>query len=62
MPTMPAPRPYPTQPPPRPPDPHPGRTIREPEPKRLPDEQPLPNPDENDAPPQHVEAFNHSGG
>jgi hypothetical protein len=27
--------------------------MREPDPDRLPDEAPIPNPDENDAPPKH---------
>lgn len=28
--------------------------MREPDPERLPDEDPVPNPDENDAPPKHT--------
>ena len=56
MPTQPTPTPDPA-PPPMPPMPMPGpiKPIREPDPGRLPDEVPLPNPDENDAPPQRVE-------
>ncbi|PZM11945.1 hypothetical protein [Rhizobium tubonense] len=42
----------------QPPMPAPGWTpnvpIKEPEPDTLPDEAPLPNPDENDEPPQQV--------
>ncbi|OJY69438.1 MULTISPECIES: hypothetical protein [unclassified Rhizobium] len=41
-----------------PPMPEPGWTprppIEEPEPDRLPDEVPVPNPDENDEPPKHA--------
>ena len=45
------------KPPPMPPPPFPGqKPVREPDPSRLPDEAPLPNPDENDEPPHiHVE-------
>lgn len=32
----------------------PDPPIKEPEPDRLPDENPVPNPDENQNPPQHV--------
>lgn len=52
--TMPPPRSDPSRLPPRPPEPGQLPPIREPEPRRLPDEQPLPNPDESDAPPQHA--------
>ena len=39
---------------PNPPPPFPGQPIREPDPPRRPDEAPLPNPDENDAPPANL--------
>jgi len=32
----------------------PNEPIEEPEPDRLPDEIPVPNPDENDEPPKHA--------
>lgn len=48
----------PHEPVPEPPLPPPGwrpvPPIKEPEPEDMPDETPLPNPDENDAPPQQV--------
>lgn len=44
--------PIPDQPP-MPPDWKPDPPIKEPEPDILPDETPLPNPDENDEPPKH---------
>jgi hypothetical protein len=47
--------PLPDQPPMPPPGLPPSVPVKEPEPDRLPDEVPLPNPDENDEPPQHVE-------
>ena len=47
--------PIPDQPPMPPPGLPPSVPVKEPEPDRLPDEVPLPNPDENDEPPQHVE-------
>src|SRR5690606_32570564 len=44
------------KPPPMPPPPFPGqKPVREPDPSRLPDEAPLPNPDENNEPPQHAD-------
>ncbi|MGO4567404.1 hypothetical protein AB4Z52_20585 [Rhizobium sp. 2YAF20] len=42
------------QPPMPPPGLPPNVPVKEPEPDTLPDEVPLPNPDENDQPPQHV--------
>ncbi len=51
---LPNPDPTPT-PVPTPPIPEP-KPMREPDPDRLPDEEPIPNPDENDAPPRHSEA------
>jgi hypothetical protein len=49
---LPNPDPSPTPVPTPPPIPEP-KPMREPDPDRLPDEAPIPNHDENDAPPQH---------
>jgi hypothetical protein len=46
--------PIPDQPPMPAPGWAPNVPVTEPEPDVLPDEVPLPNPDENDDPPQHV--------
>lgn len=54
MSAVPTPRPEPKPIPPMPPGLVPQKPIREPDPTRLPDEVPLPNPDENDAPPQQA--------
>lgn len=51
--STPFPRPEPAPPPPAP-VPFPPKPVREPDPPRLPDEEPLPNPDESDDPPKHV--------
>lgn len=50
---FPRPEPEPVPQPPAP-APFPPKPVREPDPEGLPDEVPLPNPDENDSPPQHA--------
>ena len=47
-------RPEPEPVPPPGPTPFPPKPVREPDPDGLPDEVPLPNPDEHDAPPQQA--------
>jgi hypothetical protein len=53
---LPGPRPPDRSPgiPPAPPPGPPAPPVEEPVPWRLPDEAPVPNPDENDSPPQHA--------
>ena len=57
MPEFNTPQPLPGEQPPLPIPPIPipqPKPVREPDPDRLPDEVPLPNPDEHDAPPQQA--------
>ena len=56
---FPRPEPEPVPQPPAP-APFPPKPVREPDPEGLPDEVPLPNPDENDSPPQHAGGYHPS--
>lgn len=62
--SIPVPQPEPTPAPPTPvppgPEPFPPKPVREPDLPGLPDDVPLPNPDEVDNPPQHARAALHA--